>query len=226
MIEQHPERRNPERRNERTDLVIFSIGVRHRTIRPVEFVCPRCGLDRTGTVLSPVRWAQVARLPVVPLGERGDVVACDDCGHESDLGVLDVPTTEQLARLLEQATAAAVATAVRINESSDRARRDEVRRRAVQVLTDAGYRSDDARIDGDVVGLDSQETRRRLAGLASELTPLGKQSFLHRITSVATGGGRLADDQRAALVEVGNDLGMASAHVNGVLAVAAARADA
>ena len=206
--------------------MIFSIGVRHRTVRPVEFVCPRCGLDRTGTVLSPVRWAQVARLPVVPLGESNEVVACDDCGHESDLGALDVPTTEQLAQLLEDATAAALAIAVRINESSDEARRTEVRSRAARVLDEAGYRADDARLDDEVATVDDDEARRRFRSLASELTPLGKQSFLHRITSVATGGQALSDPQRAALVEVGNELGMASAHVNGVLAVAASRADA
>lgn len=206
--------------------MIFSIGVRHRTVRPVEFVCPRCGLDRTGTVLSPVRWAKVARLPVVPLGEADEVVACDDCGHESDLGALDVPTTEQLAQLLEDATAAALAIAVRVNENSDEARRTEVRSRAQQVLEEAGYRSDDARLDADVVTVDDAAARRRFRGLASELTPLGKQSFLHRITSVATGGQALSDAQRASLVEVGNELGMASAHVNGVLAVAASRADA
>ena len=206
--------------------MIFSIGVRHRTVRPVEFVCPRCGLDRTGTVLSPVRWAQVARVPVVPLGEHNEIVACDDCGHESDLGALDVPTTDQLAQLLEGATAAALAVAVRSNQASDEARRTEVRRRAAQVLADAGYRSDDARIDADVISVDDQESCRRFRALGSELTALGKQSFLHRITSVATGGGSLTDDQRASLVEVGNELGMASAHVNGVLAVAASRADA
>ena len=50
--------------------MVFSIDVRQRITRAVELVCPRCGLDRSGVEVVPVRWVCAFGQPVVPLGAR------------------------------------------------------------------------------------------------------------------------------------------------------------
>ncbi len=203
--------------------VILSIGVRYRTVRPVEFVCPRCGLDRTGSELVPGRWARVFGVSVLPLGEHEPVIQCDDCGHESDLGVLDVPTTQQLVGILEHATVAALVTAVR---TSDLRRIDNVLASAHRALLDVGYEPGQIDLDEAVATLSEVEARDRLRRLGSELTTHGKQGFLHRVAAVAMAGTSLEPAARDALVRMGCDLGMAAPHINGVLAVANTRVDA
>lgn len=203
--------------------MIFSIGVRHRTVRPVEFVCPRCGLDRTGAELVPGRWARLFGVPLLPLGEHDPVVECDDCGHESDLGALDVPTTEQLAGILEQATIAALVTAVR---TSDSGRAGDVMAAARQALLDVGYGPGQIDLDDAVAALTPDDAHCVVRRLGRELTTHGKQGFLHRIAAVALTGASLTPSSREALVGIGCDLGMAAPHINGVLAVADGRIDA
>lgn len=203
--------------------MILNIGLRYRTVRPVEFVCPRCGLDRTGAELVPGRWARVFSLPVLPLGEHEPVVECDDCGHASDLGALDVPTTEQLADILELATIAALVTAVRTSDSTTT---DDVLVSAKRALVDVGYQPGQIDLDDEVSNLGAAEAHLRVRRLGCELTTHGKQGFLHRIAAVTKTDASLAPTTREALVAMGRDLGMAMPHINGVLAVANGRIDA
>ena len=203
-------------------IVILSIGVRHRTVRPVEFVCPRCGLDRTGAELVPGRWVHAFGVAVLPMGEHEAVVTCDDCGHESDLGVLDVPTTDQLAVILEHATVAALVIAIR---SSDETLVDEAAKSAAEALRDVGFDPDHVGIDAALTTLVTEDARQRICRLGPELTTHGKQGFLHRITAVAMAGMPLEPAARDALIIIGCDLGMAAPHISGVLAVAATHVD-
>ena len=195
--------------------MIFSIDVRHRQVRSVELVCPRCGLDRPGVETIPTRWASVLGVPIVPLGEHDPVITCDECGHSSDLGVLDVPTTAQLSELLSEATIAAIVLVVRTAETGDRATAHAA---AALALDDAGLSSDIAAFDEALESLTEVEARLRLRRVSHELTAFGKQGFLHRIAAVGAASGNAGT--RDALVQIGCDLRMAAPHINGVLAVA------
>jgi hypothetical protein len=195
--------------------MIFGISVRRRTVRSVELVCPRCGLDRTGAEIVASRWASVLGVPIVPLGEHDPVITCDVCGHSSDLGVLDVPTTAQLSTLLREATVAALVLAVRTSEPDDRS---AALAAATVALDDAGFSSILPTFDDAVHCLNDIEARVRVRRVGRELTPFGKQGFLHRVAAVGAASG--ADAARDALVQIGCDLGMAAPHINGVLAVA------
>lgn len=161
-------------------------------------------------------------VPMLPMGDHDHLIKCDDCGHESDLGVLDVPTTEQLAAVLEHATVAALVLAVR---SSDPVRVDDVLERAAGALRDVGFEPDVVGLDVALAMLTDDDARHRLRRLGRELTTHGKQGFLHRITAVAMAGAYLDESSREALVGIGSDLGMAAPHINGILAVATNRAE-
>ncbi len=197
--------------------MIFSIGVRQRRTRSVELVCPRCGVDRTGAEMLPMRWASLFGCPVLPLGEHDPVVICDECGHTSDLGVLDVPTSDQLSSLLRDATVGALVLAMR---STGPASTEVVRRAAMSTLDETGFGDVAALLDAESTSLSADDARERLRRIGDELTAYGKQGFLHRVTAVALAAEPITPGQRDVLVQIGCDLGMAAPHINGVLAVA------
>ncbi|NNE12317.1 MAG: hypothetical protein HKN41_08755, partial [Ilumatobacter sp.] len=191
---------------------MYDVDVREQHLRTVDFVCPRCGLDRVGTELQPRRWMMAFHLPIAPLGDLPRVVRCDECEHVADLGILDVPTTDQLVDLLELATVAAMVIAVR---STTGERVQAVSDGAVRLLSDSGYDVDHRRLAALVARTSTLDALDDVRRLRTELTPHGKQNFLHRLTSVAMVGGSLTSKQREGLLTVGRALGMALPHVHG-----------
>lgn len=172
-------------------------------------------MDRTGAETVATRWACVAGVPVVPLGEHDPEITCDECGHSSDLGVLDVPTTAQLSTLLREATIGALVLAVR---TSDPSGRTAARAAAISALDEAGFTSALATFDDALDTLNDIEAHLRVRRIGHELTAFGKQGFLHRVAAVGSASTTVA--ARDALAQIGCDLGMAAPHINGVLAVA------
>ena len=172
-------------------------------------------MDRTGAETVATRWACLVGVPIVPLGEHDPEITCDECGHSSDLGVLDVPTTAQLSTLLREATIGALVLAVRTSDASSRS---PARAAAVTALDEAGFTSALATFDDALHTLDDIEAHLVLRRIGHELTAFGKQGFLHRVAAVGAVTGTAA--ARDALVQIGCDLGMAAPHINGVLAVA------
>jgi tellurite resistance protein len=59
-----------------------------------------------------------------------------------------------------------------------------------------------------------------LRPLVDELTPHGKQGFLHRMVAIALADGAFTRSEQQTLVDIGVALGMAAPHINGVLATA------
>lgn len=172
-------------------------------------------MDRTGAETVASRWACVLGVPIVPLAEHDPEITCDECGHSSDLGVLDVPTTAQLSTLLREATVGALVLAVRTSEPNSRSAACAA---AAVALDDAGFSSALTTFDDGLDTLSDIEARLHVRRVGHELTAFGKQGFLHRVAAVGAASGSAA--ARDALVQIGCDLGMAAPHINGVLAVA------
>src|SRR4029078_12503171 len=91
---------------------LHGVGVRAKRLSQVEFVCPRCGVDRVGAVIEQQRGSHVVGVPVAPLATLDSAVHCDECGHRSGLSVLEVLTSSALAECLEQAMRYATAAMV------------------------------------------------------------------------------------------------------------------
>lgn len=201
---------------------IWGVEVRSRTIRHTDFVCPRCGVDRVGNHVEPQRWFAVAGIAVIPLATLPGEVVCETCGHRTDASVLDVPTTAQLVELLELAVRSSIAVILRAGCFDGDG--DEIgvgaSRAARSILATEGHVYDEAQLVHDMTALDESDARASLGRLIAELTPHGKQTFLHRIASIALADGPMNQRQRHALQEIGVALGMSRPHVNGVVAAA------
>ena len=201
----------------------WGIEVRDRTIRQTEFVCPGCGLDRTGCEVEPQRWFAVAGLSLIPLATLPNEVVCDACGRRSDIGVLDVPTAAQLTRYLTEAVRSSVALVVRAGRTNafDFGISAAVAETAISAMQSDGYQYGETQLHDDVARLDDDTARANLRRLTDELTPHGKQGFLHRMAAIARASGTISGRHQRSLVEIGVALGMPAPHINGVLAVAA-----
>ena len=210
-------------RNETPILRLRGVAIRTKPTRSVEFVCPRCGVDRDGVVVEQQRWYCVLGIPVVPLALLDPAVVCETCDHRAGLGVLDVLTSAALSECLATAMRFAVASIVRAGIDDGSGIGPDVLDEVFDVMLGSGYLYDELVLAGDLTAVDDTIVRRALEPLADELTPHGKQGFLHRMIAIALADGHLNRNEQLALVNIGVGLGMAAPHINGVLATAAAQ---
>jgi tellurite resistance protein len=207
-------------------VTLRGIAVRAKAVRPVMFVCPRCEADSPGHVVRLQRWMLLLNVPVVPLATLDPKVECDGCGYQAGLGVLDIPTADQLAEWLTAAMRSAVATVVRAGAEAGGHIADDVRSEAIDVMISAGHIYDQATLNHDVATLIEGDTEMCLRLIRDELSSHGKQGFLQRMIAISLADGELSIEEQRAIVAVGVALGMAAPHINGVLAAARARARA
>lgn len=202
---------------------MMGVEVRHQAIRETEYVCPRCGVDRMGTEVEPQRWFHVVRVPVIPLATMPNEMVCGTCGHRSELGVLEIPTTAQLTEFLGIAVRCSIAYVVRSGRANafDFRIDPEVASLAVAVMHADGQEYDVDQLRRDIAELDDDDARASLSRLMHELTSHGKQGFLHRMAAIALADGPMNPREHRALAEIGVALGMSAPHINGILAVAA-----
>ena len=90
----------------------------------------------------------------------------------------------------------------------------------------SGYEYDELTLTADLSAIDDSALTDALRPLVEELTPHGKQGFLHRMVAIALATRRLTRTEQVTLVRIGVDLGMAAPHINGVLASAVTRHEA
>jgi hypothetical protein len=207
---------------------MWGVKVRRRVVTQASFVCPRCGVDRTGTEVEPQRWFTIGRAPIIPLATLPREVVCATCDHRSDPGVLDIPTSDQLTEYLTMATRSSIAFVVRSGRTSalDFSIGEPVGLAAVAAMTAGGHEYDLTQLRHDVANIDDDQARASLRRLSAELTPYGKQGYLHRMAAIALADGEMSNREQMALIDLGVALGMSAPHINGVLAVAALQPEA
>jgi hypothetical protein len=193
--------------------------VRAEVLDHVELVCPRCGVDRDGSVVGLERWGCLLGLPVLRLTELDQMIECSQCGYRAGMCVLEIPTAAVLIARLESAMRSAMATMVRAADEPDRNDFD-LTDEVVRAMRSAGYAYDASLLAEDLAGTDDIETSARLRLLVDDLTPHGKQGILHRMIAIALADGPLSANERRALERMGGALGMARPHLMGVLGTA------
>lgn len=202
-------------------MTMWGYLVHRTTLRHTPFVCARCGVDRVGSEIEPQRWFGLFGHRVLPLATHDRYIECDTCAHHCDVGALEIPTTEELARLLYEGTRHAVVSVVRASTPLAEDPSPKVVQAAIVAMRDAEQGYDELRLRRDLAKLPSGETSERLSLLVAELTPHGKQGFLRRISEITVADGPITEFERRAVHDIGMALGMAAPHINGVVAVAA-----
>lgn len=195
---------------------VIGVAVHAKVGESIGIVCPRCGVDRDGRMLELQRWGHVFGFRVLPLTKLAPMIQCVECGYRAGTCVLEIPTAAVLAQRLEAAMRSAMATMVRAADNGDFDLTDDV----LRTMEAAGYTYSAADLAADLVNTDDIETSARLHLLIDDLTPHGKQGFLHRMIAIALADGPFSTNERRALERMGVALGMAPPHIVGVLGTA------
>ncbi|TDD70107.1 TerB family tellurite resistance protein [Actinomadura darangshiensis] len=198
-------------------LIIFGWRVVFFTLTRGVFHCPDCGGDRDYRRRQGRNFFTLFFIPVIPLTKAGgEFVECDTCHGRWNPGVLNVPTTAQLAQMPAMLLRMAVAQVLRSGDYTNPAARS----RAVAVVQQAGEAGyDDAALNADL-GRPFDEVRVEMARAASALAPEARESILRAAAEIALADGPLSVSEEETLSAVGADLELTRVQVTGVVSLA------
>ncbi|TYK46305.1 zinc ribbon domain-containing protein [Actinomadura decatromicini] len=198
-------------------MIIFGWRVVFFTLTRGTFHCPDCGGDRDYRRRQGRNFFTLFFIPVIPLTKTGgEFIECDTCRGRWNPGVLNVPTTAQLAQMPAMLLRLAIAQVLRSGDYTNAA----ARARAVGVVQqagDAGY--DDAGLTADL-GRPFEEVRVEMGHAASALAPEARESILRAAAEIALIDGRLSVSEEETLSAVGADLQLTRVQVTGVISMA------
>lgn len=198
-------------------MIIFGWRVVFFTLTRGVFHCPSCGGDRDYRRRQGRNFFTLFFIPVIPLNKTGgEFIECDTCHGRWETGVLDVPTTAQLAHMPAMLLRMAIAQVLRSGDYTNAAARS----RAVAVVRqagDSGY--DDAGLTADL-GRPFDEVRAEMGRAASALAPEARESILRAAAEIALIDGPLTVPEEETLSAVGGDLELTRVQVTGVVSLA------
>lgn len=198
-------------------LIIFGWRVVFFTLTRGTFHCPDCGGDREYRRRQGRNFFTLFFIPVIPLMKAGgEFVECDTCHGRWNPGVLDVPTTAQLAQMPAMLLRMAIAQVLRSGDYTNEAARS----RAVAVVRQAGEPGyDDTALNADL-GRPFDEVRVEMGRAASALAPEARESILRAAAEIALVDGPLTVSEEETLSAVGADLELTRVQVTGVVSMA------
>lgn len=210
-----------------------------KTVEDGDFFCPGCGGDRNYELRVGRRRLAVLRMPVLPRGKSGPVVACSSCLSHFAPEVLQQPTTTRLGSMLRTAVHAVALTVL----TAGGAESPTVRTTAVGWLRTAGFAScdeerlltllaafqaecassilDPAKTEppaSEIVG--EAELRAALTPLTPHLSLSGREGLLLEGARVALADGPYESAELAVLDVVGEALLLSAVDVERLLAAA------
>ena len=198
-------------------LIIFGWRVVFFTLSRGVFHCPSCGGDRDYRRRQGRNFFTLFFVPVIPLTKAGgEIVECDTCKGRWNLGVLNVPTTAQLAQMPAMLLRMAIAQVLRSGDYTNAA----VRSRAVAVVRQAGVAGYDENALNADLGRPFDEVRVEMARAASALAPEARESILRAAAEIALADGKLSPSEEETLAAVGADLELTRVQVTGVVSMA------
>jgi hypothetical protein len=193
-------------------MIIFGWRGRAGVIARGVFACPHCGADRQYLHKRMRRWFTLFFIPVIPLNALGEFVQCESCKQSFKTMVLDAPTTATLQNELAWAMREALTTLLRASRTPG------AESAATTILIEvSGHSWTEQELAADIAGLDTAHLQARLAMLAGVLNDQGKERFLTMCAQVATTGGVIDVDARAAVEQIAAGLLMTPAHTRGII---------
>ncbi|WP_157430614.1 hypothetical protein [Actinomadura macra] len=198
-------------------MIIFGWRVVFFTLTRGIFHCPDCGGDRDYRRRQGRNFFTLFFIPVIPLTKAGgEFVECDTCHGRWNPGILEIPTTAQLARMPAMLLRMAIAQVLRSGDYTHLG----ARARAVTVVHEAGEPGyDEGALNADL-GRPFDEVRVEMGRASSALAPEARESILRAAAEVALIDGPLSVSEEETLSAVGADLGLTHVQVTGVVSLA------
>ncbi|WUI01822.1 hypothetical protein OHR68_08425 [Spirillospora sp. NBC_00431] len=198
-------------------MIIFGWRVVFFTLTRGIFHCPDCGGDRDYRRRQGRNFFTLFFIPVIPLTKAGgEIIECDSCHGRWTPGVLDVPTTAQLAQMPAMLLRMTIAQVLRSGDYTNAA----ARARAVTVVRQAGEHTYDENVLNADLGRAFEEVRVEIGHAAPALAPEARESILRAAAEIALVDGPLSVSEEETLSAVGADLRLTRVQVTGVISLA------
>ncbi|WP_192810251.1 TerB family tellurite resistance protein [Actinomadura rudentiformis] len=198
-------------------MIIFGLQVVYFTLSKGVFHCPDCGGDREYRRRQGRNFFSLFFIPVIPLNKTGgEFVQCSTCKGRWNMGVLEAPTTAQLASMPALLMRLAAAQVLRSGDVTHPGAREH----AVAVVRRAGdHAFDPAALDYDL-SRPFDQIRVEIANAAGALAPEARENILGAAAEIAFADGPLSASEEETLAVIGADLGLTRVQVTGVLTLA------
>ncbi|WP_052852928.1 TerB family tellurite resistance protein [Streptomyces avicenniae] len=198
-----------------------------RVIDDGDFYCAGCGGDRCYQRMTGRRRFTLLGVPLLPRGAVEPVVECASCRAHHPVSVLDRPTTTRLAGLLRDAVHSVALLMLSAGGDEPAARRsavETVRAAGFPECTEERLLTLQAALACHRSPLMSHEVHATLGALAPHLEGPGRETLVFQGARIALADGPYRAAERAALVTIGDALGLSEAETDHLLAEAAAAA--
>ncbi|MCW8125123.1 zinc ribbon domain-containing protein [Microbulbifer halophilus] len=200
-------------------MIIF--GTRGITTTPQrgDFHCPTCSDTQNYALKRVRRFFTLYFIPLIPLNKLGEYVECRSCKDTYKPRVLDYDPAEN-ARALEAEYHRAVKRVMIHTLLADGVvDDDEVRTAADTYQKVAGRAIDEAELRREiqVVQAAGEDLGATLRGLQGSLNDEGKELALRAALLVAMADGEFQSEEQALVADIGANLGMTKAHIQGVI---------
>ncbi len=201
-------------------MIIF--GTRGITTTPEKgnFHCPSCTIEQSYRQRRVRRFFHLYFIPIIPLGTVGEYVECLACKDTYNLSVLNYDPNAIIDQIEAEYKYAVLAVMIHILLADGVIDDDEV-----DTIIDiydkfANVRLSVREVHEKIAEIrnDSIQLSPYLQALQGRLNENGKETVLKSALLVALSDGDYHQSEKELMQSIGKDLGMSSAHTNGVIA--------
>ena len=82
-------------------MIIFGTGPKYKTVGKGHFYCPHCQTERTYERKQGKQYISLYFIPLIPLGDLGEIIECQTCGRAFSPAVLEGEAPEEPLTLAE-----------------------------------------------------------------------------------------------------------------------------
>ncbi len=194
-------------------MIIWGFRVIFRTLSTGVFLCPQEGADRPYRLRSAQRFFTLFFVPLIPLKKHGNVVECVSCTAQYDEVILTRPTAAAQGSNWAEAIRASVISVMRVGGHNAKSQEQ-----GLSTVNEYFPTYTESALLTDLAQLDIASLPQLLSATADYSQPGYSEGLVARLTLIAFGDtGRLSEEQRRLLMNIGGALGMTPAHTHGTI---------
>lgn len=200
-------------------MIIF--GTRGVTTTPLRgsFHCPSCSSAQDYALKRVRRFFTFYFIPIIPLDKLGEYVECLACKDTYKTSVLESDPAQNSRALEAEYHQAVKSVMIHMLLADGVVDDNEVKTAANIYRSVAGKSLEEQELRDDIAAVQSsrEDLAETLRGLQGSLNDEGKEMALKAALYVAMADGEFQPEEKALLADIGANLGMTSAHIQGVI---------
>ncbi len=203
-------------------MILFGKKGLAKSLTKGDFHCPNCDSSQTFDHKSVRSFVTLYQVPIIPLSQLGDYVECMACKDTYKPRVLDSDIDLNQNEFKAEYHAALKEVMIRMLLIDGHIRETELEmiQMIYQRVTQQTIDIDLLKQEVKKLGAREQNLSKILFRLQGNLNDEGKEMVLRAAFYVAMADGEFDEPEQELLANIGSDLGMTSAHFQGVISTA------